>query len=423
MRRQSAVRVFSSCFAVTSLWAGIAHGQTSEPVPPSAEPPASAPAPATSSLFDQGMASLGAGDHRAAVEAFNAAYLADGNVAALFNLGIAYTNLGMLTHAVESLTRYVARADAARDAQTIAAVEQEIARLRAENGVVVVNLVPAEAAVRIDEVSVSPLNGELIVAPGKRRFEVFADGHVSYDQAMQVQAGRFSLDVTLVPVSEAPVALPAPETHAAQPSVVKPSEDADPSDAEEPEENLDCLLSNVCIGPVLSLLGPPNLVGGGVHVRLGRYFGASVDYQMTPRISFDPVSMSASLFSVNARVYPFGGAFFISGGFGQQTVNGRFSNEDLTIDGSASFPALMASIGFMGRDGFVMGIDLGVLVPVGSTSVSIGTMQLHREVNGQAIPQSEIDKARGDVAEQVGRVVDLLPVSVQVNLLRIGYMF
>jgi hypothetical protein len=220
-------------------------------------------------------------------------------------------------------------------------------------------------------------------------------------------------------VSAAPVALPAPEPTVAK----KPVPDADAADEPEAHEGLNCVLQNVCFGPVLSLIGPPNLFGGGLHFRVGEYFGAGVDYQMTPSLTFDPISVSSSLFSINARVYPFKGAFFLGGGFGYQSITGKLSNSDVTVGANASFPAMMASIGFFGRDGFVMGMDLGVMFPLGSSSVEITNMQVHRDINGMTIPQSEVDSARGEVQTELKKVVDSMPVFFQLNLLRIGYMF
>ena len=65
------------------------------------------------------MAALQAGHHDDAIAAFTAAYAADGNPAALMNLGIAYTNAGLLNNAVETLVRYTSRADAVRYGQAI----------------------------------------------------------------------------------------------------------------------------------------------------------------------------------------------------------------------------------------------------------------------------------------------------------------
>jgi hypothetical protein len=417
MFKQSAVRPFLRYVAAASIWAGTAHGQAAPGEPTATTTAAvSGNAAPTNVDFDRGMAALQAGQHQDAIAAFNAAYATDHNPVALMNLGIAYTNAGLLNNAVESLTRYTELADAIRDAETITAVKTEIERIRSSNGVVVVHVAPENASIQVDGAMVSPIAGELIIAPGQRHFVVFAEGYVNYDQMMAVAPGRFALDVTLMLVSAVPVAVPA--------APIAPAPVVDAYMAEEPESRgLNCAFKNVCFGPVLSLIGPPNLFGGGLHFRLGEYFGAGVDYQMTPSISFDPVSVSSSLFSINARVYPFTNAFFLGGGFGYQSVRGQLSNSDVTVGANASFPAAMASIGFMGRDGFVMGMDLGVMFPLGSSNVQITNMEVHRDFQGQTIPQSEIDDARAEVQTQLRKVVDAMPVFFQLNLLRIGYLF
>jgi hypothetical protein len=431
MFRQSAFGSFVPYFAAASLWASAVQGQAA-PVPPSATEGAAAYAapsgdPASHPAFVRGNEALAAGRNQDAIDAFSESYSANGDPASLMNLGIAYTNQGMLTHALEALTRYLARADATRDAQTIAAVQAEVDNIRSKNGVVVVNVTPDTASIQVDGIVLSPLNGELIVAPGQRRFVVFAEGYVNYDQKMAVAAGRFALDLALTPVSAVPVAAvaavapPAPPASPAQKAAMVA--DAEAVDEPEADETMNCALSSVCMGPVLALIGPPNLIGGGVHFRVGEYFGAGVDYQMTPSISFDPVSVGFSLFSVNARVYPFGGAFFLGGGFGYQSVRGEFENADVTVSANASFPAAMASIGFMGRNGFVLGMDLGVMFPLGSSNVEIDRMQVHATFNGMSVPQSEIDSARDEVKSQLRSVMDALPVFAQLNLIRVGYLF
>jgi hypothetical protein len=417
--RQSAFRPFVRYFAAASLWAQAAHGYAQV-----AEPGASAAVSTQASVhpeFERGLAALQAGRNQEAIAAFEAAFAADGNAGALMNLGIAYTNEGMLNHAVEALTRFTKRADVTREAETIAAVQAEIDRIRSTSGVVVLHVTPENAAVQVDGRMLSPLDGELVMAPGQRHFVVFAEGFVTYDQVMAVAAGRFSLDVALTPVSAAPVQIPA-ETAVAVAKPPAPASDAEAVDDPETKPT-NCALSSVCFGPVLALIGPPNLIGGGLHFRVGEYFGAGVDYQMTPRLAFRPVAMSSSLFSVNARVYPFAGNFFLGGGFGYQSLRGELASEDVTVSANASFPAMMASIGFMGHDGFVMGMDLNVLIPVGSSSVEVDDMQVHQDINGMPIPQSAIDEARGEVHSQVSKIVDALPLFVQLNLLRIGYLF
>ena len=63
-----------------------------------------------------------------------------------------------------------------------------------------------------------------------------------------------------------------------------------------------------------------------------------------------------------------------------------------SISAKTSFPALMASLGFMGRSGFILGADLGLLFPLGSLRMRMaddtGTL------SQSGISQADMDAAR-----------------------------
>jgi hypothetical protein len=75
-------------------------------------------------------------------------------------------------------------------------------------------------------------------------------------------------------------------------------------------------------------------------------------------------------------------------------------------------------LGFLGRSGLVVGIDLGVNVPLGSRDVALDAPST---TNGVA--QAEIDRREAEIQDSVDGVVGFLPVIPQVNLLRLGYLF
>jgi hypothetical protein len=317
---------------------------------------------------------------------------------------------------VQALQEYLAHADTLRDATTMQAVTQEIARLRKASGRIGLHLVPQHAQVELDGEQVRVDGGELLASPGRHTISAHADGFAPFSQSLDVVEGQFTLEIQLTPLSLAKVEAPAPVTPAASTALAA----AEPDEAEE-ESGSQCAMSLVCIGPVLSLFGPPNLVGGGVHARIGRYLGIGVDYQLLPTLNLNPVSLGASLVSANARVYPFGGAFFLSGGVGYQAFRGQIRDGDVTISAKTSFPAVMASLGFMGRSGFVLGADLGLMFPLGTLRATI------QDDNGalaqSGIPQADIDAARADAESLANKALNKLPLLVQVNLLRVGYMF
>jgi hypothetical protein len=409
---------------VWSLVAGFAHAQ--DTAAPQSQPSAAAmvATPVPQDDFARGLSALQAGQNRDAVSAFKAAYDQSQNPSALLNLGIAYTNLEQPHAAVQALQSYIEHADPVHDAEQISAVRAEIERVRASSGRIGVKLIPAHAAIEIDGEPVTPRDGELLVAPGKRHVTAHADGYVPFDHELDVQAGQFNLEIELqrVDTSVATVASAAPtleQPAEAQKPAAPPSEVAD--EGEEFAAN-GCLLKSVCMGPVVSLLGPPNLIGGGLHARIGRYLGVGVDYQVLPTLNFNPVSLGSSLFSANARVYPFGGAFFLGGGIGYQSIRGQFRQDDIGVQAHVGFPAAMASIGFMGHDGFVLGADLGMLFPLTTMHASV-TQAPGTNLAAMGVAQADIDAARSKAESQVNKTLGSLPFLLQVNLIRLGYMF
>jgi hypothetical protein len=366
--------------------------------------------------FERGLAALQAADHATALEAFRASYAQDANPAALLNMGIAYTNLGKPQDACRMLTSYLQHADATQAAATILATRAEVERLRRENGVIELQLLPKVARVQLDGEDVVPEHGELVVTPGRRLFSVLAEGYLPFSQTLDVQPGRFVLEVQLKPL--AAVSAPA----AAQTLPSEPVSLPEPTDEPEPSAAAGCAMSELCVGPVVALLGPPNLIGGGIHMRFGRYLGAGVDYQALPTVNISPISVGASLLSVHARVYPFGGAFFLGGGFGYQSIKGQLRDGEMAVGAKTAFPAATANIGFMGHDGFVLGADLGLLFPLGATRVSVQDMS-GGKVPQDSASQTQLNSTMHQAQDRVSQLLDLMPVFMQVNLIRVGYLF
>jgi hypothetical protein len=413
---------------VWALLAKLAHAQeVAAPVePPSPSPEAAAAAPVlqTTALpalpddFQYGLDALKAGNYHDAALWFKAIYDRDQTPGALLNLGIAYANLGQPHPAVQALESYISHADPQRDAQSIADVRAELERLRGTNGRIGVHLIPADATVELDGETVTLQGGELFAAPGKHKITARARGYKLLELTLDVIAGQFTLEIELekiTPVAPVAVAAAVPADTKLAPAQTEPTDEPEASAASS------CALASVCMGPVVSLLGPPNLIGGGLHVRIGHYLGVGVDYQALPTLNFSPVSIGTSLVSGNARVYPFGGAFFLGGGIGYQTIRAGLHEGDISVSARTGFPAAMASIGFMGHDGFVLGMDLGLMFPLGSPRVSIQANT--GKISQAGISQADVDEAKGKAETQVNKVLGQMPLLVQVNLLRLGYMF
>jgi hypothetical protein len=308
-------------------------------------------------------------------------------------------------------------------------LKNEIERLRSTSAVITPKLTPANALIQLDGAPIAARNGELVVGPGTHRFYVSADGYQPYDQTMPVQAGKFTLEVTLQPTAAgaapivAPVA-PAAAAAAAPAPAAPPSAAAaaapppPPAESAPPGED-ECSLGSVCMGPTFDL-GVPNLLGGGFHLRIGKYFGASVDFQVLPSITIKPATVHASLFSIDGRIYPFGGALFLAFGFGYQSLYGRVDDNNVAAEATIGLPAFLAGIGFMGHDGFVMGIDLDLLVPLGSKKISVRELS---DPTTAGLLQSQVDKVKADARKGVDKVLNALPLFVEFNLIRVGYLF
>ncbi|HMI94263.1 MAG TPA: PEGA domain-containing protein, partial [Polyangiales bacterium] len=148
-------------------------------------------------LFEQGVQALNAGKHAEAVQAFDASYRKEPTPVALYNLGLAYKSWGRPDKALEAFEGYVKFANPKRDKATIDAVRSEIDRLKSSYGRFALKLTPAEAVIDIDGVRATPANKELWVQTGKHKISVSAPNFESYEQTLDVAAGRFDLEVQL----------------------------------------------------------------------------------------------------------------------------------------------------------------------------------------------------------------------------------
>lgn len=206
------------------------------------------------------------------------------------------------------------------------------------------------------------------------------------------------------------------------PSTPEPTSSYETSpEPESPPEHGPCLLGSFCFGPVVTL-GVLDVFGIGLHAR-SDYFGASVDYQFF-NFTARGVPISLSLFTVEGRVYPFAGAFFLGAGLAWQHGTGTghvtYSGDsqvppiDSELRGRVSVPVLKLGIGFQGRSGFIMGIDLGFGVQLGSNTVSFSS----------DLPRvAEVIDAENKIRDRADTWIRGLPFLLQLNLLRIGYLF
>jgi hypothetical protein len=217
-----------------------------------------------------------------------------------------------------------------------------------------------------------------------------------------------------------PAPAPAPVVAAPPPAEPTPADEA----GEEGRKDKPCALGKLCMGPVASV-AVINLIGFGAHARYGEHFGFGLDYQFMPTLGLGDVSAGWSLVTVEGRWYPFGGAFFLGGGFAYQEVHMAakittgLPGEAFTIKGNLSMPAFKFGLGLMGHDGFVMGIDLALEVPLGGTNVNF-TMPPEAAASPAA---GMVADAHNKINDAANKSVKMVPVVPQINLLRIGYLF
>ncbi|MET0388377.1 MAG: hypothetical protein ABW321_20565, partial [Polyangiales bacterium] len=131
---------------------------------------------------------------------------------------------------------------------------------------------------------------------------------------------------------------------------------------------------------------------------------------------------SLSLITIEARVDPFAGSFFLSGGIAWQraslsgTVRYSAQGEEIEAEvlGKVNVPVLKLGLGLMGRSGFVFGADLGIGIQLGSNTVELST----------DLPRNdEVIEVEARIRDRADAWVRALPMLVQLNLIRLGFLF
>ena len=216
---------------------------------------------------------------------------------------------------------------------------------------------------------------------------------------------------------DTPLAAPTPDPAPAAPVSEPPSLDP-PPDSDR------CLLHPVCLGPVATVLSTLPFFGLGVRANIGEYFGASLDYHLMPTLSISQVSFGSGMFSATARVYPLKGKFFVGAGFGYLHYFVRVRADEINAEAKVGVPIALINVGMTGKSGFVFGMDAALVLPLSKMRASTtatpgpGTGDLPRDEL-----QARLDEQREEVTEDVNRVLSKIPFLIQLNLVRIGYIF
>jgi hypothetical protein len=156
---------------------------------------------------------------------------------------------------------------------------------------------------------------------------------------------------------------------------------------------------------------------------LGSVCRRGFDYQFV-RFTTRGIPVRLSLLTVEGRIYPFGGAFFVAGGLAWQaaTLRGHISYAgdsqippiETDVSGHVSVPVFKLGVGFMGRDGFVMGIDIALGLQLGRTRVDFSS----------DLPRiQQVIDIEDKIRNRADTWVRGLPFLLQVNVLRFGFLF
>jgi len=128
------------------------------------------------------------------------------------------------------------------------------------------------------------------------------------------------------------------------------------------------LIPGALIGVRLSVAVPaPTL---GAEVKLFRYFGASFDYALFPKLTINGVDVTYSMWNVGARIYPFGDVLFVGAVYGHYGVEASTNVAQGTGSVRASSDFLGPQIGarWIQPSGFFFGVDVAWAFPLSYSS-------------------------------------------------------
>ncbi|MFO0671527.1 MAG: hypothetical protein U0235_18175 [Polyangiaceae bacterium] len=202
---------------------------------------------------------------------------------------------------------------------------------------------------------------------------------------------------------------PLPEDSALTPAAPAATRDA-PSEEKKPDDGDDETLR---VG-VLGGIGFPRPLSIEGMVKVKRTLGLGVEYSLMPKIAVSGVEATFNAIAADARYFPFKGAFFIGLRAGHQRMNATstvtVASYSITESATAEATFINPRIGFLftGKEGFTIGIDAGVQVPLSSSL----TTTLPKNLPTQLQVDSSMSKVAGTFGNDVTPTVDLLKVGM-----------
>ncbi len=175
------------------------------------------------------------------------------------------------------------------------------------------------------------------------------------------------------------------------------------------------------LGALIGLLSLPRPINGEAQLKITDFFGVGVNYTLLPKITYQDASLSTWALQGIARVYPFGGAFYVGAGIGRQSLHA--SGEDAPFHAEVDVASLFVNpqVGFLWvlKAGLALNVGLGVHIPIGAKPEIVVSDSTGR------IPPAAFNLAaqrlRDDV-EAVSRLIAETPLPA-VDLLKVGFFF
>lgn len=130
------------------------------------------------------------------------------------------------------------------------------------------------------------------------------------------------------------------------------------------------IIPGVLIGPRLGMNLPAPTIGA--EAKILRYVGASFDYAFFPKIGIAGASIGYTMWNAAARVYPFGGAFFIGAVYGHYGIEGSVTSAQGSGSVRVNSNFLGPQIGarWVQPSGFFAGVDVAWAFPLAYRSDS-----------------------------------------------------
>lgn len=181
---------------------------------------------------------------------------------------------------------------------------------------------------------------------------------------MRMLAALVSLAFTSTALAAEPMATPGQALTVAPPAPA-------PAAAEPVYGKAEGLIPGMVIGPKFALLPVPYAFGLGLEAKFANQFGAGLDYNWIPSLGIgDEVKVGFSDISLNGRVFPWKGRFYVGAALGQRNffakVQDSLSREQLKVEVKSTYLAPEVGWRFVWGGGFFMGIDLGYQIVVSS---------------------------------------------------------